>query len=248
VHGEGPARRPWVAPAQRPMERGRVRWGRWARRRPLRPGGRTPGPLAARGGPAQRGLDDDWCSAPTFSAPRFTGARWPCGRSCLNRRGGTPCAAHGAPPPRLAPPPGWPGEATPGGAGVAETVPVCGARDSISTLSGVPRFAAEPEHPHASAPDGPSPRRPRPESLVSPDQNTARQRTTRSRTPRESAPPQAAPRRPRPWKPRPRRSAWRQPPPPTAGAVNLRGLTVHRPRSRSPAGPARFPLRRGKRA
>jgi hypothetical protein len=30
---------------------------------------------------------------------------WPCGRSCLNRRGGTPCAAHGVPPPRLTPPP-----------------------------------------------------------------------------------------------------------------------------------------------
>jgi len=41
--------------------------------------------------------------------PRFTGAqggwRWLRRRWSLNRRGGAPCAAHGAPPPRLTPPP-----------------------------------------------------------------------------------------------------------------------------------------------
>ena len=102
-----------------------------------------------------------------------------------------------------------------------------------------PRGAAAPRggtrlvlaYPHVPAPDVSGPRWPRPwERLLMPDQKARRQRTGRSYTPRELAPAQAAPLRPRPWKPMPRMSAGRQPPAPKAGAVNLRGLTVHRPR------------------
>jgi hypothetical protein len=86
-------------------------------------------------------------------------------------------------------------------------------------------------YPHVPAPDVSGPRLPRPwERLLIPDQKARRQRTGRSYTPRELAPAQAAPLTPRPWKPMPRMSAGRQPPAPKAGAVNLRGLTVHRPR------------------
>jgi hypothetical protein len=86
-------------------------------------------------------------------------------------------------------------------------------------------------YPHVPAPDVSGPRLPRPwERLLIPDQKARRQRTGRSYTPRELAPAQAAPLRPRPWKPMPRMSAGRHPPAPKAGAVNLRGLTVHRPR------------------
>ena len=96
-----------------------------------------------------------------------------------------------------------------------------------------PRGGARPvlAYPHVPAPDVSGPRWPRPwERLLIPDQKARRQWTGRSYTPRELAPAQAAPLRPRPWKPMPRMSAGRQPPAPKAGAVNLRGLTVHRPR------------------
>ena len=85
--------------------------------------------------------------------------------------------------------------------------------------------------PHRPAPDVSGPCWSRPWGrLLIPDQKARRQRTGRSYTPLELAPAQAAPDRPRPWKPMPRTWAGRHPPAPKAGAVNLRGLTVHRPR------------------
>ena len=102
-----------------------------------------------------------------------------------------------------------------------------------------PRVPASPSRgarlvladPHVPAPDVSGPRWSRPWGrLLIPDQKARRQRTGRSYTPLELAPAHAAPERPRPWKPMPRMSAGRHPPAPKAGAVNLRGLTAHRPR------------------
>jgi len=114
-----------------------------------------------------------------------------------------------------------------------------GGRPAAPRGRAAPRGAAAPRsdtrlvlaHPHVPAPDVSGPRWPRPwERLLIPDQKARRQWTGRSYTPRELEPAQAAPLTPRPWKPMPRMSAGRHPPAPKAGAVNLRGLTVHRPR------------------
>lgn len=114
-----------------------------------------------------------------------------------------------------------------------------GGRPAAPRGGAAPRGAAAPRSdarlvlasPHVPAPDVSGPRWPRPwERLLIPDQKARRQWTGRSYTPRELEPAQAAPLTPRPWKPMPRMSAGRHPPAPKAGAVNLRGLTVHRPR------------------
>ena len=234
------------------MERGRIRWGT-GRVVPFRPGGRTPGRLAARAAPRSEVWTTTGAAHPRSAAP-FTGVqggcgpgwngtrgagppmpeagsphaswRWPYGRSCLNRRGGTPCAAHGVPPPRLPPPPDRrPGHCAPSarsarmargsdpgrGGGCGD-----GARvrrtSTVPTLSGVPRDRGRNPiilmRPLLTCRGrvglGRDPSQARPEHEAAADHPV----TDAARV----APAQAAPRRPRPWNPRPRRSAGRQPP------------------------------------
>ena len=124
----------------------------------------------------------------------------------------------------------------------SRSVPQGGSAPGVVVTPGrqaAPRVLASPPggarlvlaDPHIPAPDVSGPRWSRPWGrLLIPDQKARRQRTGRSYTPLELAPAQAAPDRPRPWKPMPRMSAGRHPPAPKAGAVNLRGLTAHRPR------------------
>lgn len=199
--------------------------------------GRIPGrPAAATG---RRGCGDGVAFAARDTIPRggndlpaaatgrpFRGCRATCVRrtpSALQGRGPHACCGSRARPHV------WSGLPAPrGGRPAAPRRTAAAPRGDAAPRGGRRLVLGDP---HVPAPDVSGPRWSRPwERLLIPDQKARRQRTGRSYTPRELAPAQAAPLMPRPWKPMPRRSAGRQPPAPKAGAVNLRGLTVHRPR------------------